>query len=270
MSPDAPFYDGAGKTVLVAGGTSGVNRGIARAFARAGARVFVLSRSADKVADTVAELSALGPSSGPSAAGQPADVRDAAAVQAAFAECAAQFGPIDVVVSGAAGNFPARAEAISSNGFRAVLEIDVLGTHHVMLASHAHLRRPGVILNITAAASVRPMIGQAHVCAAKAGVDQITRTLALEWGPEGIRVNSVLPGPIEDTEGFRRLAPTPEIKARRLSTVPLRRAASSAEVADVCLFLASDRARYITGAVIPVDGGANLATPADLLQDALA
>ena len=265
MLPDAPFYDGSGKTVLVAGGTSGINRGIARAFAAAGARVYVLSRSADKVADTVAEFAALGVE----AAGQPADVRNAGQIDAAFADCAARFGPIDVVVSGAAGNFPARAEKISSNGFRAVLEIDVLGTHHVMLASYAHLKRPGVILNITAAAASRPMIGQAHVCAAKAGVDQITRTLALEWGPEGIRVNSVLPGPIEDTEGFRRLAPTPEIKAKRLANVPLRRAAKSAEVADLCLFLASDRASYITGAVIPIDGGAVLSVAADLLTDAL-
>ena len=266
MSPDSPFYDGRGKTVLVAGGTSGINRGIALAFAAAGANVYVFSRSAEKVSDTVAELASLGTQS----AGTAADVRNAAEVSAAFDDCARQFGAIDVVVAGAAGFFPARAEAISSNGFRAVLEIDVLGTHHVMLASYRHLRRPGVILNITAAASHRPMVGQAHVCAAKAGVDQITRTLALDWGPEGIRINSVLPGPIEDTEGFRRLAPTPQIKAERLSTVPLRRAATRAEVADTCLFLASDRARYITGAVIPVDGGASLSVPADLLASAIA
>ena len=265
MSPDAPFYDGADKTVLVSGGTSGINRAIARAFAEAGARVYVLSRSAEKVSDTVAELSALG---GP-AAGLTADVRNGDQVEAAFADCVDRFGLIDVVISGAAGNFPARAQDISSNGFRAVLEIDVLGTHHVMLASYKHLRRPGVIVNITAAASMHPMIGQAHVCAAKAGVDQITRTLALEWGPEGIRVNSVLPGPVADTEGFRRLAPTPEIKARRLANIPLRRAAESAEVADLCLFLASDRARYITGAVVPVDGGARLSVTADLLADTL-
>lgn len=265
MSLETSLYDGAGKTVLVSGGTSGINRGIARAFAQSGANVYVLSRSADKVSDTVAELSALGAD----AAGMPADVRDAEQINAAFADCAARFGKIDVVVSGAAGNFAALAKDISSNGFRAVLEIDVLGTHHVMLASYEYLRRPGVILNISAAAALRPMIGQAHVCAAKAGVDQITRTLALEWGPEGIRVNSVLPGPIEDTEGFRRLAPTPEIKAQRLAGVPLRRAATSAEVADLCLFLASDRASYITGAVIPIDGGATLTVAADLLAAAL-
>ena len=265
MSPDEPFYDGNGKTVLVSGGTSGINRGIARGFAQSGARVYVLSRSAEKVADTVSELRDLGTD----AAGIPADVRKADQIEAAFADCVERFGPIDVVVSGAAGNFPAKAEDISSNGFRAVLEIDVLGTHHVMLASHQHLKRPGVILNITAAASMRAMIGQAHVCAAKAGVDQITRTLALEWGPEGIRVNSVLPGPIEDTEGFARLAPTPEIKAQRLASVPLRRAARSSEVADLCLFLASERASYITGAVIPVDGGATLGIPADILASAI-
>ena len=265
MSPDEPFYDGNGKTVLVSGGTSGINRGIARGFAQSGARVYVLSRSAEKVADTVSELRDLGTD----AAGMPADVRKADQIEAAFADCVERFGPIDVVVSGAAGNFPAKAEDISSNGFRAVLEIDVLGTHHVMLASHQHLKRPGVILNITAAASMRAMIGQAHVCAAKAGVDQITRTLALEWGPEGIRVNSVLPGPIEDTEGFARLAPTPEIKAQRLASVPLRRAARSSEVADLCLFLASERASYITGAVIPVDGGATLGVPADILASAI-
>ena len=265
MSPDEPFYDGNGKTVLVSGGTSGINRGIARGFAQSGARVYVLSRSAEKVADTVSELRDLGTD----AAGIPADVRKADQIEAAFADCVERFGPIDVVVSGAAGNFPAKAEDISSNGFRAVLEIDVLGTHHVMLASYTHLKRPGVILNITAAASMRAMIGQAHVCAAKAGVDQITRTLALEWGPEGIRVNSVLPGPIEDTEGFARLAPTPEIKAQRLASVPLRRAARSSEVADLCLFLASERASYITGAVIPVDGGATLGVPADILASAI-
>ncbi len=265
MTPDASFYDGRGKTVFVSGGTSGINRGIARRFAEAGARVFVLSRSSEKVAETVEELSSFGSE----ADGLPADVRDADAVMAAFAACKERFGPIDVVVSGAAGNFPARAQNISSNGFRAVMEIDVLGTHHVMLAAYHHMRRPGVIVNLSAAAAHKAMIGQAHVCAAKAGVDQLTRTLALEWGPEGVRVNSIIPGPIADTEGFRRLAPNPDAVTRRLATVPLRRAGLSTDVADLCLFLASERATYITGAVIPVDGGAGLGVPADLLEPTL-
>ncbi|MBV7394082.1 SDR family oxidoreductase [Mameliella sediminis] len=265
MSPDASFYDGTGRTVMVSGGTSGINRGIARRFAESGAKVFVLSRSADKVADTIAELRDLGAE----ADGMSADVRKAEEVEAAFARCAALFGPIDVVISGAAGNFPAWASDISSNGFRAVMEIDVLGTHHVMMASYAHMRRPGLIVNISAAQAHKAMIGQAHVCAAKAGVDQLTRTLALEWGHEGLRINSVSPGPIEDTEGFRRVAPTPEDVARRVATVPLRRTGHSTEVADLCLFLASDRATYITGAVIPVDGGAAIGVAPDQLAPSL-
>lgn len=264
-APKDAFYDGRGRTVLVAGGTSGINRGIARRFAEAGAKVFVLSRSAEKVADTVEELSALGEGAG----GTTADVRKFDEVQGAFVKCVEQFGQIDVVISGAAGNFPAWAKNISSNGFRAVMEIDVLGTHHVMLASYAHMRRPGLIVNISAAQAQKALIGQAHVCAAKAGVDQITRTLALEWGREGLRVNSVSPGPIADTEGFRRIAPSEKDVARRLATVPLRRAGTTTEVADLCLFLASDRAKYITGAVIPVDGGAALGGTPNQLEPSL-
>ena len=96
---------------------------------------------------------------------------------------------------------------------------------------------------------------QIHVCAAKAGVDMITKTLAIEWGPEGVRVNSVSPGPIEGTEGMERLAPTPEAKARSAKSVPLGRMGTVDDVADVCLFLASDYARYVSGVVLPADGG---------------
>lgn len=247
--------DFTGKTVVVAGGTSGINLGVARYFARAGAQIFVFSRSADKVAAAVNELQALGAS----AEGVAADVRDFAAVQAGFAKCADLFGEIDVLVSGAAGNFVARAKDISSNGFRAVLEIDLLGTHHVASAAYPYLRKPGaVVINVSAAQSSVAMIGQAHVCAAKSGVDMLTRTLALEWGPEGVRVNSVVPGPIGDTEGVRRLMPDEAALAAKVDSIPLRRMGATQDVADLCGFLASDQASYITGAVIPVDGGAIL------------
>ena len=168
--------------VAVFGGTSGINLGVAEGFARRGARLSVVSRSATKVAAACRQL-------GGNAHGACADVRDMAAVQAACAGAAERFGPIDVLVSGAAGNFPASASALSSNGFRAVVDIDLLGTFHVVRAAYPHLRKPGAsVINISAPQATIPMRYQAHVCAAKAGVDQLTRVLALEWGAAGVRV----------------------------------------------------------------------------------
>ncbi len=259
-------FDYTGKTVFVSGGTSGINLGIATGFAEAGAQVFVISRSADKVAAAVGRLKA----AGAEADGCSADVREMDAVDAAFAQCAERFGEIDVLVSGAAGNFPARANDISSNGFRSVLEIDLLGTHHVMTAGYPRLKKPGAsVINISAPQAVVAMTGQSHVCAAKAGVDMVTKTLALEWGPEGIRVNSVIPGPIEDTEGMRRLAPTPDDMDRVVASVPLKRIGQKADMANICLFLGSDMASYVNGTVIPVDGGWYLNTPGTALDPVL-
>lgn len=243
--------DFTGKTVLVFGGTSGINLGIAKAFARHGARLGVASRSQDKVDAAVAALSGDEP-----ARGYALDVRDFDAVQAAVQDFAERRGSIDVLVSGAAGNFPAAAAMLSPNGFKAVTDIDTLGTFHVMRAAYPALTKPGAsIINISAPQAFIPMAMQMHVCAAKAGVDMITKTLAIEWGREGVRVNSVSPGPIEGTEGMERLAPTPEAKARSAAAVPLGRMGTVDDVADVCLFLASDMARYVSGVVIPADGG---------------
>ena len=99
------------------------------------------------------------------------------------------------------------------------------------------------------------MAMQVHVCAAKAGVDMITRTLAIEWGGEGIRINAVIPGPIDGTEGMARLAPDEAARKGVIASVPMHRMGTPQDIADACLFLASDAARYITGSVLPVDGG---------------
>lgn len=246
-------FDFKNKNVLVVGGTSGINRGIAEAFAKAEARVAVVSRSQEKVEDTVQSLKQHG---AVDARGFTADVREAELIKKGIADIAAAWGDLDVVVSGAAGNFPALAMGMSPNGFRSVIEIDLLGTFHVMQAVYPHLKKPGAsIINISAPQANIPMAGQSHVCAAKAGVDMITRSLCLEWGAEGIRINSIIPGPIDNTEGMKRLAPTDAIRTAVRKSVPLQRMGSPKDIANACLFLASDFASYISGAVIPVDGG---------------
>ena len=259
MNP-VPF-DFSGRHVFVAGGSSGINFGIAQGFARAGARVSLISRSADKVDAAVAQLQALGAE----AFGQAADVRQPEAVAAAFEAAAARFGPIDVLVSGAAGNFLASVLDMSPNAFKTVVDIDLMGSFHVARMAHAHLRQPGAcVIQISASQAFTPTPYQAHVCAAKAGVDMLTRVLAMEWGVDGVRVNSIVPGPIADTEGVRRLAPSPEALEAMARTVPLRRFGQVEEIADMALFLGSARAQFVTGAVIPVDGGSSLHGGRDL------
>ncbi len=251
-SPQATPFLLTEKNVLVVGGTSGINRGIAEAFAQQGARVAVISRSPEKVAATVAALRHLGAAD---AAGACADVRDSAALTAAVAQLS-HWELWDVVVSGAAGNFPALVTGMSSNGVRSVLEIDLLGSFHVMQAIYPYLRKPGAsVIQISAPQASIPMVGQSHVCAAKAGVDMLTRSLCLEWGGEGIRINSIIPGPIEGTEGMARLAPNAAMRSAVERSVPLQRMGQAHDIAHACLFLASDYASFITGAVIPVDGG---------------
>ena len=252
-----------GKTAFVTGGGSGITRRIAERFAEAGAKVGLLGRTADKLEDAAKGIRA----SGGEAKGFPADVRDFAAVEKALADCVAAYGPIDIVVNGAAGNFPAPAVAMSANGFKSVMDIDVLGTFNVCRAAFDKLTKPGAsIINISAGQAYQPAMLQVHVCAAKAGVDMVTRVLAMEWGGAGVRVNSVTPGPIDDTEGMKRLAPTEEARKRITECVPLGRYGTKDDIADLCLFLCSPAASYITGAVLVCDGGMNLGGSAVLLR----
>lgn len=248
-------FDFSGKHVFISGGTSGINLGIAHAFARAGAKLTVMSRSQEKVDAAVAALQA----HGGAVAGISADVREYAAVEGAIKTAAGTHGKIDVLISGAAGNFVAPALGMSANGFKAVIDIDLMGTFHVLRAAFAHLNKPGAsIVNISAPQAYNAMEFQMHVCAAKAGVDMCTRVAAIEWGPAGVRVNSVVPGPIENTEGMRRLAPTPETEKIVVDSVPLGHMGTVDDIANCCLWLASPMARYVTGTVIPIDGGWSL------------
>ncbi|MFV0594490.1 SDR family oxidoreductase [Shewanella sp.] len=246
-----------GKNVVVVGGTSGINLAIANAFAQAGANVAVASRSQDKIDAAVLQLKQSNPDG--IHLGVSFDVRDLAAVEQGFDTIAAEFGFIDVLVSGAAGNFPAIAAKLSANGFKAVMDIDLLGSFQVLKTAYPLLRRPqGNIIQISAPQASIAMPMQAHVCAAKAGVDMLTRTLAIEWGCEGIRINSIIPGPIAGTEGFNRLAPSAALQQQVAQSVPFKRNGEGLDIANAAMFLGSELASYITGAVLPVDGGWSL------------
>ena len=250
----AGAFDFSGQSVFVAGGSSGINLGIADAFAAAGASLAIASRSQERVDRAADRLRR----HGGKVLGRSADVRDFAAIQAALAAAHDAFGEIAVLVSGAAGNFPAPALGMSANAFKAVVDIDLLGTFNVLRAGHQYLKKPGAaVINISAPQSWNPMPLQVHACAAKAGVDQVMRVLAMEWGGDGIRVNSIAPGPIQGTEGFQRLS-SPELRQKMEHRIPLRRFGALEDCAQLALFLASPLASWITGALIPVDGGWSL------------
>lgn len=241
----------AGQSAYITGGSSGICLGIAMRFAEHGARVVIQGRNQAKLDAAVERLRA----SGAEATGHAADVRDYDATAAAIAAS----GPIDILVCGAAGNFPAAATEMSARGFKAVIDIDLLGTFNTCRAAYEHLRKPGAsVISISATHATHPYAKQAHVCAAKAGVDLLTKTLAVEWGAAGVRCNIIAPGPVEGTEGMSRLAPTPEARERITRGVPLGRFADIGEVADLALYLASPAAGYITGAVFVIDGGSSL------------
>lgn len=255
MTTEPHSVDLSGKVAFVAGASGGINLAIAEAFGAAGAKVGLISRDEERIAAAAAQLSARGID----ALGFAADVRDYDAVNSAIQKTAAQHGPIDIVLSGAAGNFAAPALGMSANGFKAVVDIDLLGTFNVLRAAFEHLHRTGAsLVSISAPQATHPAAFQSHVCAAKAGINMLTKCLALEWGPLGVRVNAVSPGAIDDTEGMRRLAPTEDARHAVVESTPLGRLGAKSDIVDAVLFLCSPAARFITGTIIDCDGGLSL------------
>jgi len=240
-----------GHVAFVTGGGTGITGGIARAFAEAGAAVALVSRKLEHLQPAAEAIN----KGGGKAFAVAADVRQPEDVEKAVAQTVEQFGKIDIVVNGAAGNFLCAAEELSPNGFGTVVDIDTKGTFNVCRAAFAQLKEHrGQILNISATLHYLGTPMQIHVSAAKAGVDALTRNLAVEWGRHGIRVNGIAPGPIEDTEGMKRLVPEP-VKERLRKGIPLGRFGRIADIEKAAVFLCSDAASFINGVTLVVDGG---------------
>jgi 2,4-dienoyl-CoA reductase [(3E)-enoyl-CoA-producing], peroxisomal len=246
-----------GKVALVTGGATGIGRGIAEALARGGALVAIASRNEENLLAAARQIS---DATGRRCLPIVADVRQPEAVGAAVNRVVGELGSLDLVINNAAGNFFCPSSKLSPNGFGTVIDIDAKGTWNVSRAAYdAWLRdHGGQILNISATLHYGGTPGQAHVAAAKAAVDALTRTLAVEWGPQNIRVNAIAPGPIGDTEGVRRLLPG-EAAEKLRAVIPTRRLGSIDDIVNLALFVLSEAGSNVNGAILVCDGGLSLA-----------
>jgi NAD(P)-dependent dehydrogenase (short-subunit alcohol dehydrogenase family) len=241
----------AGKTVFVTGGGSGINLGIARTFAGLGANIGICGRSQQRLDAAAAGLREIGAR----VSATSADVRMPDQLLSAMNASRDALGDIDVLICGAAGNFLVKGENLSFNGFKTVIDIDLVGSFNASRVAFDQLKRTrGSILFVTAPMAMMPHAYQAHVGPAKAGVEMLMKNLALEGGPYGIRSNSIIPGFVGDTEGMRRIS-SAEDSENFVINIPLRRMGVTQEIGEAAAFLASPLAAYITGTSLWVDGG---------------
>ena len=243
------------RVAIVTGGGTGLGLAIARRLGTLGARVAIASRSREHLDAGRASLAA----DGVDALALQVDVRDPENVEQMVQAAVAQFGTVDILINNAAGNFICRAEDLSPNGWKAVVDIVLNGSFYCSRAVGRHLiasRRAGSIVSILANYVWTGSAGTVHSASAKAGVMAMTQTLASEWAPHGIRVNAVAPGPIESPGAAKQLWDTPDAVDRITAMVPLGRWGKPDEVADAVAFLVSPHAGYITGEILTLDGGA--------------
>jgi NAD(P)-dependent dehydrogenase (short-subunit alcohol dehydrogenase family) len=240
--------------ILITGGGTGLGKAMAQRFLELGATVYICGRREEVLEQTAVELSAA--TSGPVHA-LPCDVRNLDAVEAMI-DSIWEAGPLDILVNNAAGNFIARTEELSPRAFEAVIGIVLLGTLHATMACGRRwlkAGRKGTVLSISA--TYAP-VGSAYVvpsAVSKAGVEALTRSLAVEWGNRGIRMNAIAPGPIPTQGAFSRVLPRPELEALALDRDPMHRFGTTEELANLAAFLVSDGSGYINGEVIRMDGG---------------
>lgn len=242
------------RVALITGGGTGIGKEIARTLGRHGAKVVITSRKQENLDAARQEFE----EQGIECLALSSDVRNPEAVEQVIASTLEGYGSLSIVINCAAGMFPAPIERMSYNGFKTIVDIDLLGTYNVSKAAYtAYLKEHGgCIVNITAPFEHWGVSSLAHVAAAKTGVESLTRTCAVEWAPLGIRVNAVAPGFISDTEGVKRAGESmdiPDDKALK---------GTRQDMANAVLFLVSDSASFISGVCIRVDGGATI----DLLR----
>jgi NAD(P)-dependent dehydrogenase (short-subunit alcohol dehydrogenase family) len=241
-----------GKRVLITGGGTGLGKGMAHRFLELGATVYICGRREEVLQATAAELAAAG-----EIQALPCDVRNLDAVEQMI-DSIWTAGPLDILVNNAAGNFISRTEDLSPRAFESVINIVLMGTLHCTLACGRRWLKsshPGTVLSISA--TYAP-VGSAYVvpsAISKAGVEALTRSLAVEWGNRDIRMNAIAPGPIPTQGAFSRLLPRPELETLALDRNPQHRFGTVDELANLAAFLVSDGSAYINGEVIRMDGG---------------
>jgi len=242
----------AGKVVLCTGGAGSICSVQVAAMVQLGANATIIGRNKEKTETKASEIQAL--RKGSKVLGISADVRNVEALEAVVERTVAELGRLDYVICGAAGNFLASIDNLSANAFKAVMDIDVLGSYNTVKASLPHLKASkGRIIFVSATLHYSGTPLQAHVSAAKAAIDALSQVLAVEYGPFGITSNVIAPGPIAGTEGMERLSRAEDRNAGK--SIPLQRWGEVHEIADATVFLFSQAGSFITGDIIVVDGG---------------